>query len=517
MPEPARGQAALLTARDRDLPRLLPPLARGRDWLASGIGAGLCLGGAEALALHAQRAALAPGPALSLVAADAASVAMLSAPLALATAAAKRHLHHSAVAGGTLGLVLLAPVVPRALALAQGAAAGEAVRVAAGAGVAALCGLLAAAAGARLERAGVPISGPPLWAAVALLVAAGSAFREGGPIEPGPALWLAVGAVVLLLALCAAFFAVFGASRASVVPWPWSRTLFALALAAAAIAVAPRAAPWVFLEPPAATPAGRHPDVLVISLGAFAPGDGPALREPGAGAALRAAPNLTVLAAAGALYRRVVVAPDERAALAWLRLPGGLPLASALRARDYRTRLAGQWSAHAPLPPGFDRADAGESPEGTEQAVRATVGGALLARLGAGGARPASAASVAAGITAEARRRIVAARALGDDRPLLLVVDYSAAERRTALLDDEVGRLLDFLAELGGDENARVAVAWGEDAPADPGELRVLLRPEPAALRAPRGVVDADAILASDLVARIGGLGDAARAGAEAP
>lgn len=498
-----------LTALARGLPRLLPPLARGRDWLAAGLGAGLCLGAAEALGLRAQRVTLSPGPAVAILAASAASVALLALPLALATRIVKRRLRHSAVAGGAVGLVLLAPILARGLAPGHGGEPGAGAQIATSAGLAVLCGSLAAFIGARLERAGVPISGPPLWAAVSLLVVAGGVLREEGRLETGPGLWLVIAAVVLVLALLAALFAVVGASRDSVVPWPWSRTLSALALAAIAIALAPRLLPWVFLEPPGATLAGRHPDVLVITLGTFSPGEEPAVREHDESASQSVTPNLTLLAAAGVLYRRVLVGQDERGDLAWLRLPDGLPLSRALRARGYGTRLAGQWQAQAPLPPGFDRADAGESVESAQEAVRATVGGALLARFGGDVSRAGGGASAASRITGEARRRIVAARARSEEQPILLVVDYGAAERRAALLDEEIGRLLDFLADLGLDENARIAVAWSEGAPIPGDTMRVVLRPEPAALRTPRGVVDDASILASDVVVQIGGLAGA--------
>ncbi len=60
----ARAQQAKVSAVSGALPRRLPPLARGRDWLAAGIGAGLCLGAAESLAppAPARGAAADPGP-----------------------------------------------------------------------------------------------------------------------------------------------------------------------------------------------------------------------------------------------------------------------------------------------------------------------------------------------------------------------------------------------------------------------------------------------------------------------
>jgi hypothetical protein len=113
---------------------------------------------------------------------------------------------------------------------------------------------------------------------------------------------------------------------------------------------------------------------------------------------------------------------------------------------------------------------------------------------------------VAARITGQALRRIAAARSFDPERPLLLLVDYASAERRASRLDDEVGRLLDFLAELGLDENARIAVTWREAEPSGGQTMRALLRPEPAAPRVPRGEMIETAILASELAERVGGL-----------
>jgi hypothetical protein len=501
---------AVLSAHSGHLPRLLPPLARGREWLAAGLGAGLCLGAAETLGLHARGVELPPVRMLSLVAADAATVAALALPLALATALARRRLRHSTVAAGILGPTLLAPALPRALAAVQaGVPAG--VDLATGAALAALAGLLAAWAGSRLERAGIPISGPPLWAAVALLVAASGALREGGPLEGSPALWwVSLGAVVLVLALLAAFLAVLGAHRETLVPWPWGRTLLALALAAAAIALAPRLLPWLLMDPPAPARAGRSPDVLVLDLGVFAAGEAPGIREPGTGGAGSLAPNLTLLATAGILYRRVLGPAAEGSAFEWLRLPGGLPVARALRARGYAARVAGESRGREALPPGFERSEARAGDAETEQTLRATVGGALLAIAGAGAARPTGNPPAAARITGQAQGRIAAARSFDPERPLLLLVDYGAAERRASLLDDEVGRLLDFLAELGLDENARIAVTWREAKAPGEGVMRALLRPEPAAPRMPRGEVVETAVLASELAERVAGLSPAA-------
>lgn len=478
-------------------------MARGRDWVAAGVGAGLCLGAAESLALHAQRVALAPGTALALVAADAACAGALAAPLALATMLARRRLPRSTVAGGVLGIVLLSPILSRVLWIASRSESfpGEWALLAAGTGLATLCGVGAALAGGRLEGAGVPISAPPLWAAVALLVAAGGALRDGTPLGLGPALWLGLVAIVVVLALCAALLAVVGARRDAVVPWPWGRTLFTLALTASAVAVAPRLLPWVFIEPPGRGPIERRPDVLVIALGEFAPSEGPALRTQTAGASHPLAPNLTVLAAGGLLYQRVLVPAEEQRDLAWLRIPGGLSLAGALRARGYRTRLAGEWTAPAPLPPGFARSDATESVEASARVTRATIGGALLAALGASRSRGTGGASAAARITAEARRRIVAAQARSDSVPLFLVVDYATVERRVAVLDAAVGAILDLLAGVGLEENARIAVTWSDAAD---GTIRVLLRPEPAARRVARGAIDDTPIRASDVAAMIG-------------
>lgn len=502
-------------------PRLLPPLARGRDWLAAGLGAGLCLGAAESLGLHVEGIELSWVQALALVATDAALVAALSAPLALGTGLARLRLCHSTLSGGVLGPLLLAPAVARAsVRLQNGVAEDVPAVLLLGAGVAALGGVMAGWVGGRLERAGIPISGPPVWSAVALLVAAAGAVRAGSPVAPSPALLLGLLAAVVVLALVAALLAVVGARRESLVPWPWGRTLLALATAAVGIALAPRLLPWLLLDPPSARSLARAPDVVVVDLGVFAPGEGPDVRGPTAGVAGSPAPNLALLAATGVLYRKVLAPPDQDAGFDWLRVPDGLPVARVLRAQGYVTRAAGAGKAGAAPPAGFDRVDAGGSADEREAALRATTGGAVLAAIGADTAGSLAHGSTAAGVSGEARRRIAASHALAPERPLLLLVDYSAVTRGPTLaLDDEVGAMLDFLGGLGLEETARIVVTWSEDgtsagAPGEPSGgrvLQVLLRPEPSAPQAVRGEVVESFVLASEVAERVAGLPPAPR------
>lgn len=499
-------------------PRRLPPLARGRDWLAAGLGAGLCLGAAEALGLQAQAIELRSTHALALLAADTLAVAILSLPLALATALRRTRLRRSTVMAGIAGPLLLAPVLSRLVSVARDPGPeGVPVALGAAAALAVACGLLAARAGSRLEGAGIPIPGPPLWGTLAFLVAAGGVFRTGGPLEPTAGVLVALAGWVLLLALLAAFLVVVAARRETIVPWPWGRTLLALAAAGGGIALTPQLLPWILMEPPGSVPEARRPDVLVIDLGTFAAGEGPALRHPGAGAGEHVAPNLTLLASAGVLYPHVVAAlpsapPSPSApAIDWLRLPDGVPIARALRAQGYVTRLAGVPDGRDALPPGFEPAD-GSSDGGDRQlALRASVGGSLIASLGVERARSPAYGSYAAGVTAEARRRIAGVRGLESDRALLLLVDYRAAQRDVETLDDEVGALIGFLADLGLDENARLVVTWSEAVPSQQPAgvpppawvLRTLVRPEPSTPHPRRGEVVAGPALASDVAQQI--------------
>jgi hypothetical protein len=495
-----------MTAIARDTgrgPRLLPPFARPRDWLPAGVGAGLCLGAAEALALLLQGVELSPGRALALVATDVLVVALPCVPIALGIAISGARIRHSALVGGVVGPILLAPVWPRALAQAMAGFSALPPELPAGLALALAAGVLAAWAGSRLERAGIPIFGPPLWAAVALLVAGAGVFREDGPVQATPVALLGVLAAVVILALLAAVLAAVGARRETVVPWPWSRTLVALAALAAAMALAPRLLPWVLMEPEARGVRPRSPHLVVVDLGSFQPGKAPAVRQLLPNGSGEVAPNLTLLASAGVLYPRVLVVGEDSAAASGLRLPDGTPLAHALAARGYLPRIARDATAAEAIPAGFE----GSTTSGSEAAanVQATVGGALLAAIGAGIDAPATGAPPAAAITAEARRRIAAARSIDSERPLLLLVDYRGAARDATALDDEVGALAGFVADLGLDENTRMVVTWTEDLADGRHVEHVVLRPEASAARAHRGVVVEELLLPEEVVERIAG------------
>ncbi len=228
------------------------------------------------------------------------------------------------------------------------------------------------------------------------------------------------------------------------------------------------------------------------------------MRESRPAAPATLAPNLTLLATAGVLYRRVLVPSATEGALEWLRLPGGTPLARALGARGYLPRFVGTERERLALPPGFE-SEARRRPAVTSRPPFAPAWAAPCSRASA----PTSAGRHRrrpgqAQVTAEARRRIASARALQPERPLLLALDYSAAERSPARLDEAIGSLVDFLYSLGIDAEARIVVAWREeDGAAGRGGVRALVRPEPAARGAERGEeVDAP-VLASDVAQRV--------------
>lgn len=467
--------------------RLLPPPVRARDWLPAGIAAGLCLASAELLALAVQDVGLSPRVAVSVAGLDAAAVAALCVPPALAQRLSSWRPSHSALVGGVLGPLLAARSLPLLLPPAPAVAAGVAA-LAAALG----CGLAAARAGGRLEAAGVPISGPPLWLAVSLLLVGASSLRRGGPLSPSPAAFLVLGGLVLLLALLAAFLAVFGARREALVPWPFGRLVLALALLAGGVALAPRALPWLLMEPPRSALRPTSPNLLLVDLGAFSPDAAPALGGDASSA------NLTLLAAQGSFYRRFLPGP-EPAGGAWLRLADGLPVARALEARGYRVRSLGPPGSR---PPGFDT----EPSADLDAALAATLGGGLLARLG-GGVAPDPDGSAAAR-AAEARRRIAFTRALEPDRPLFLAVDFSDAPRDVGRMDGALGTLLDLLADLDLDDHARIAVVWREEA-ADGGlRGRAIVRPELAGMRE-RGRIVEMPVLGAELAGLFSGLAPA--------
>lgn len=469
----------------RSGPRLLPPASRARDWVPAGLGAGLCLGAVEALALTAEGIELGPGTALALVAADALAVGVPATLVGVGVRLSGRRIRHSTLVGAMVGPLLAARVLPRAL--SGGPPEPELL---AGLALAALAGFGAGFAGSRLERGGVPISGPPLWTAVSLLVAAGGALRPGGPLEATPGVLAALAGAVIVLALLAAFLAVFGSRRDSVAPWPWSRTLVSLALAAAGVALAPRLLPWLLMDPPSAAARPHSPSVIVLDLGTFAPDEAPALggEDPSA--------NLTILASGGILYRRFLLAPGDGTPGGWLALPGGLSVARALEARGYGVRAVVPGTV---LPPGFGR------PLRTrpDDALRSTVGGALLARVGAD--RSGEPTEAAGRLGLEARRRVASARALTPEKPLFLYVDLAETPRDAQRLDDELGTLLDFLADLELEDHTRVGVVWREIAPDGSLRARALLRPEPGA-RSPRGVAVEMPVLADEMAAVMAGL-----------
>lgn len=467
----------------RSGPRLLPPPSRARDWVPAGLGAGLCLGAVEALALLVEGIELGPGTALALLAADALAVGVPAMLVGIGVRLSGRRLRHSTLVGAMVGPLLAARVLPRAL-------GGPEPELLAGLGLAALAGLGAGFAGSRLERGGVPISGPPVWTAVSLLVAAGGALRPGGPLEATPAALAALAGAVIVLALLAAFLAVFGSRRDSVAPWPWARTLVALAFAATGVALAPRILPWLLMDPPSAAARPHSPSVIVLDLGAFAPDAAPSLggEDPSV--------NLTLLASGGILYRRLLLPPGGGTPGGWLSLPGGLSVARALEARGYGVRAV---VPGAVLPPGFGR-PLRTSPD---DALRATVGGALLARVGAD--RSGEPAEAAGRLGLEARRRVATARALAPEKPLFLFVDLADTPRDVQRLDDELGTLLDFIAGLELEDQTRVGVVWREIAPDGSLRARALLRPEPGA-RSPRGVAVEMPVLADEMASVMAGL-----------
>jgi hypothetical protein len=242
---------------------------------------------------------------------------------------------------------------------------------------------------------------------------------------------------------------------------------------------------------------------LLVDLGSFLPEKAPAVPHTLADGSGEVAPNLALLASAGVLYPRVLVVGAESAAGSGLRLPDGTPLARALAARGYLPRVAREVTAAEAIPPGFEAS--APSSSAAAAAVQATVGGELLAALGRSIDEPAPGAPPAASITAEARRRIAAARSIEPERPLLLLVDYRGAARDATALDDAIGALTEFVADLGLEANTRMVVTWSEELESGRRVERAVLRPEPSAVHARRGVVVEELLLPEELAERIAG------------
>lgn len=477
---PERPRAAALGARR------VPPPARSRDWPLCGACAGLCLAAGELAALAALGASPPNDVALSMGALDAIGVSLLCLPVALGFHLADRRTNHSALVAGVVGPLLAVAELP-------GLLSGEFVASLDGFGIAALVGYLAARVGGRIERAGVPIPGPPIWLAVALLSTSARMLEARRESSVGLAPLLGLVAAIVACAFAAAWLAARASRREALAPWPWSRLFVALSLGVAAIAVAPSTLPWLLMDPPGRASMPVSPNILVVDLGSLG-------ADPGAHV-----PSLEALASTGVLFRRFLPGPDPRPG-AWLTKTDGPGLLRALEARGYRIEALGPVGSR---PPGFAR---GPDPE---RFLHATVGGSLLASLG----DRAITASPAARLSAEAHRRIAHARALEPERPGFLFLDLSELALDPAALDTTLAEILELISELGLDSDGRTAVVWREAVDGGPVRGRAIIRLGPGS-GADRGRVVDLPILASELSAAIAdpatldvlvGTGDGAR------
>lgn len=440
-------------------PRPLPPRPRRREWAVAGLAAGLLLGVFEAALGLLEGAILAPGLLLALVTASALLVAVPSALAGLHGRA--RGLSLSALVGAVAGAVVAAPPLGAVLGTLLGP--GWPFRALLGAlpglAVAGGVGFAAAWMAERLEeRHGLPTPPLPVWGLVAFLVAA--AERR---LATGSTLLDLV--TVVAAALILAGLGSYALASVRVRVGPLGRIVLLAALAAGGLAWGPRVAPWIWYEPDLRAPLPETPSLLAVWL--------PASPDRYA----RRLASVSLLEASGVRVDVAATLGDPTPHTIF-RLPDGASVFAALHARGARS-AAIVADPHLAPPAGVrDVRFPGEAQERIRREAGRTAGGPLLAALDARdwiGLDP-----DLAEVTGAAIRWLLAWRAAPELVPFALVVDYRTASRTLPddeALDREVGRLLDFVEEIGAGPSSQIVVT-------EPGEGRLLgvtWRPPPVA------------------------------------
>jgi hypothetical protein len=400
--------------------------------------AGTVLGSLEVALLGLEAPPAAPALAGALVLGAALVVSALAGVLGLALG--RRPTPHGEMVGALLGPLVLAPGLGASLEVARVSARAGALAAVVSIAAAFASALLASRLGRRLERAGIAVAGPRVWAACALLVAAsGRAGSIGRP--QGPALLVAA---LLLAAVLLALGTLTRGRFSPPGPGTWPRRLAGAALLACAVGLGPEILPWLLTEPSQASALQGAPRSLLIAV----------WRLPGPLAAERAAAESStaaLLAAQGRVFRTLAPEDGPASPQAGLRSAEGNPVLAVLGARGYET------AAILRRP---DAPDAGAAVRDQRPGVgaylagpaRQTTAGPLLRVLGPrrlGGLDLGAAFRDPGDATRAARRWLVAGGAAAG-RPFGLLVDYRgdvplSAER----LDHELGDLLDLIGEVG--------------------------------------------------------------------
>ncbi len=421
-------------------PRPLPPRARAREWVAAGVCAGAILGLIEVGLLQLRGAALPPRLSLTLVLLPALAVTMLSGAIGLLWPRLAPRPGRSEMVGAVLAPLLLTPALaPVWHTLRSGAWVAAALLLLLALVLASLAGVSGARLGRRLEAAGQPLPGWPLWIAAA----AALGLAETAADQVGPEAWaLAFGGIALAPALGLVWLE---ADRQRLLgpPRGWPFGIGVLAAAALALALLPPAAPWLWNERVRLPTVTRDAaSLLVLRLPPAPSEDAAVWADPWA-----------LLGSEGITYERVLgTGTHDLDAL--LRLPDGRALASVLYERGYAVAAVVRDPALG-LPEGFREADTGLGPLGlllrharasTGAGVVLGLGPELRAQLGLGDVlrRPAAVVRAAEAWFVDWRQRRASA-------PFLVFVDFAARDLPAdpAEVDDAIGHLRERLATLG--------------------------------------------------------------------
>ncbi len=424
-------------------PVALPALPRFGDWVRAALAAGVVLGTVEVALLQRPGAPLPPGLGVGVLAADAALVALPALALAAVAALASRRPSRSAMVGALVAPLLLAPTLAGVAAEIAGPGLPPGVPLRAGlalaAALAAAAGALAAGVGARLERAGVALSGTGVWAAVALALV--GAELAGASVKLRPLAW---GGTAVAAGLAGAALAL-RHRRRRLPARPGSQLAVAVAVGLA-VAVGPQLWPWLLLDrdlPP--LPEGP-PNLLLLGFGPEAAED--------AGWAL--------LGASGVSYDRVLALGALGGPSALLERPGPEPVLAALRRRGLAAAAVLR-DPEATPPPGAERVDRRPGPARLlrERGPR-MAGPRLLLALAPGLRGPAAEVRSPGRLRGDARHWLLHWRTRRAGVPFVLLVDYrpphgAASEVPSATA--EIVRWLDELADLDLQRRTVVAAA----------------------------------------------------------